>query len=145
MWDTAGEETYKAVTSVYYRGANAALIVFDMSRPKTFENVKTWTDEVLMKCGNDVLITIIGNKSDMDGKMDLQTIEEFVDLRLLRWCPTSAKDGTNVDEIFIKVAGDLIEMQNQLLSLPSVSDGPGSLFIGDENFHNESTYCCSYF
>lgn len=144
LWDTAGEEHYKAVTSVYYRGASAAFIVFDLTRPETFENVKSWMEEVYMKCGSDVLITIIGNKSDMPTKIDTQIIDDFTDLHMCQWFTTSAKDGTNVDDIFMTVTNNLIELQNQMLSLQS-SNGPGSLFLSmdEQNFH--PTYCCSYF
>ena len=145
LWDTAGEEHYKAITSVYYRGANAALIVFDMTKPESFNNVKSWMEEVLLKSGSDVLVKVVGNKSDMEAKIDTQTIDEFTDLHLCQWCTTSAKDGTNVNEIFVKVARDLIELENQMLSLPSMSNGPGSLFLTDEDLnYDSSTYCCNY-
>eukprot|EP00795_Rhopilema_esculentum_P017394 gene17394-8993_t len=145
LWDTAGEEHYKAVTSVYYRGANAAIIVFDLTKPETFENAKIWMDEVFMKCGGDVMVTFVGNKSDMDQRMDINTVDEFTDLYMCHWCETSAKTGSNVNEVFISVAKQLIDLQNQMLSLPSLSNGPGSLFIADEDLYPNSQYCCTYF
>lgn len=145
LWDTAGEEQYKAVTSVYYRGANAALVVFDLTRPETFENAKQWMEDVLMKCGSDVVVTFVGNKSDKEEKIDLQEVDEFTDLHMCHWYMASAKDATNVDQIFTKVATNLIELQNQMLSLPSMSNGPGSLFLADEDFNPNDKYCCTYF
>ena len=144
LWDTAGEEEYKAITSIYYRGANAALIVFDITRPETFENAKQWMEDVYLKCGSDVKITFIGNKCDLAQNMNTDHIEEFTDLHLSYWCLASAKDATNVDRIFRRTASDLIEMNSQMLSLPSCSNGPGSLFLSEDDLEQGKTgYCCS--
>ena len=97
-----------------------------------------------MRCGSDVLIIVVGNKSDVEPHIDTQEIDEFADLYLYQWCVTSAKDGTNVNEIFNKAARDLIRLQSQMLSLASTNDGPGSLFLAAEDFNNRSNYCCSY-
>ena len=98
-----------------------------------------------MKSGSDVLIILVGNKSDVAPKVESEAIDEYADLYLFQWCTTSAKDGKNVNEIFYKAARDLIELQNQMLSLPSISNGPGSLFLAAEDFDNQRNYCCSYF
>ena len=97
-----------------------------------------------MKCGSDVIILLVGNKSDMASEVDMREIDKFADLHMCHWCTASAKDGTNVNEIFNKAARDLIELRNQLLSLASTSNGPGSLFLTAEDLDNASYYCCSY-
>ena len=97
-----------------------------------------------MKCGSDVLILLVGNKSDMASEEDTNEIDNFADLYMCHWCTVSAKDGTNVNEVFNKAARDLIELQSQLISLASTSNGPGSLFLTAQDLDNSPNYCCSY-
>eukprot|EP00794_Sanderia_malayensis_P000371 gene371-1004_t len=146
LWDTAGEEEYKAITSVYYRGAHAALIVFDVTRPETFQSAKQWMEDVYTTCGTDVKIIFVGNKCDLSLCIDLNVVKDFTEMNLLYWCQASAKDGTNVEAIFEKVAGDLVELHDQLLSLPSLNNGPGSLFLNGNDARQSSQFCCgNYF
>ncbi len=145
LWDTSGEEEYKAVTSIYYRGAHAAIIAFDITRPETFEHAKEWMEEAYIKCGTDVKIIFVGNKCDLSPKVDLEEIRNFTEMNLSYLCTASARDGTNIKEIFRRISFDLIELQSQLLSLPSQSNGPGSLFLNDEDLRQSynNQYCCS--
>ena len=63
VWDTAGQERYRAITSAYYRGAVGALVVYDISKHSTFENVAQWLTELRDHANNDIVIMLIGNKN----------------------------------------------------------------------------------
>jgi Ras-related protein Rab-11A len=64
IWDTAGQERYKSITNAYYKGSKGAMIVYDITRRDTFDNVDRWLSELKANADSDVTIIIIGNKSD---------------------------------------------------------------------------------
>lgn len=65
IWDTAGQERYRAITSAYYRGAVGALLVYDISKHQTYENVTRWLKELRDHADNNIVIMLVGNKSDL--------------------------------------------------------------------------------
>jgi Ras-related protein Rab-11A len=65
IWDTAGQERYKALSSLYFKGAVGALLVFDLTSRESFENVIDWIKLVKEKADTNVVIILIGNKSDL--------------------------------------------------------------------------------
>jgi small GTP-binding protein len=68
IWDTAGQERFRAVTKAYYNGAVGALVVFDITNSKSFENISKWIDEAEQNTKKDTVILIIGNKDDLQGR-----------------------------------------------------------------------------
>ena len=65
IWDTAGQERYRAITSAYYRGAVGALLVYDISKHQTYENVQRWLKELRDHADSNIVIMLVGNKSDL--------------------------------------------------------------------------------
>ena len=65
LWDTAGQERYRSITAAYYRGAVGALLVYDITRPTTFEKCEEWLNELRLHAGQDVQVVLVGNKSDL--------------------------------------------------------------------------------
>ncbi|CBI30634.3 unnamed protein product, partial [Vitis vinifera] len=65
IWDTAGQERYRAITSAYYRGAVGALLVYDVTRHVTFENVERWLKELRDHTDSNIVIMLVGNKADL--------------------------------------------------------------------------------
>jgi Ras-related protein Rab-11A len=65
IWDTAGQERYRAITSAYYRGAVGALLVYDISKHQTYENVTRWLKELRDHADANIVILLVGNKSDL--------------------------------------------------------------------------------
>ena len=108
IWDTAGQERYKSITSVYYKGAKGALIVYDITSRKSFENVDKWIEEIKEKTSKDIKLIIIGNKIDLKDDREINTKEALykfkgMDIPLME---TSAAEDTNVNEAFL----DLIKI-----------------------------------
>ena len=75
LWDTAGQETFRSITQSYYKGAAVALLVFDITKKHTFENMKEWYNDIMNKCSDDVSIVIIGNKNDLKDKREVEEKE----------------------------------------------------------------------
>ena len=65
IWDTAGQEKFRAITKSYYRGAKGALVVFDLTRRDSFTNTEKWISELRANGESDLIIVLIGNKSDL--------------------------------------------------------------------------------
>lgn len=64
IWDTAGQERYRSITSTYYKGAKGALVVYDISKRDSYDNINKWINELRMNGDKDVIIVMVGNKSD---------------------------------------------------------------------------------
>ena len=65
IWDTAGQERYRAITSAYYRGALGALLVYDVSKKTSFDNVEKWLKELKEHADTNIVLMLVGNKSDL--------------------------------------------------------------------------------
>ena len=65
IWDTAGQEKYHSLAPMYYRGAAAAIIVYDITRPNTFKTLKNWVEELRNQGPKDIAIAVAGNKADL--------------------------------------------------------------------------------
>ncbi|CAB4040820.1 Ras-related Rab-19 [Paramuricea clavata] len=147
LWDTAGEERFKSLTSQYYRNADAAIVVFDLTSKKSFEEVRDhWIHAFRRVVGSTAYVALVGNKSDLleERRVDKNMFEEFASLYCIHPWETSAKDATNVQELFKSMAKELIERVAQLQSLDSA---PDSLFLHNVPDNPRSdlySYCCSY-
>ena len=105
IWDTAGQERYRAITSAYYRGALGALIVYDMTKIQTFESAKRWLKELRDHGEDDIVVMLVGNKSDLLHlkAVPVETAKQFARENNLCFIETSALDSTNVDPAFQQV------------------------------------------
>ena len=102
IWDTAGQERYKAITSAYYRGSRGALIVYDISRIETYNNVDKWITELKEKVEGSFKLLLIGNKSDLkeERKMSIETAMHKARQLNIPLMETSAFDSTNIKKAF---------------------------------------------
>eukprot|EP00163_Fabomonas_tropica_P019201 TRINITY_DN336_c0_g1_i5.p1 TRINITY_DN336_c0_g1~~TRINITY_DN336_c0_g1_i5.p1 ORF type:complete len:223 (+),score=35.50 TRINITY_DN336_c0_g1_i5:220-888(+) len=103
LWDIAGHERFGYMTSVYYKYAIAAVIVFDLSRPATFDAVVKWKEDVFSKVtlanGNPIPVILLANKCDIPGLViDREKLDRFCDEHgFIGWFETSAQNNTNID------------------------------------------------
>lgn len=106
IWDTAGQERFRNITSSYYRGAHGIIVVFDLTQRKSMTNVDEWLGEIDKHAMNSVDILLVGNKSDLVERRQVTTYDakEFAAAHGLPYIETSAKDATNVDAAFVKLA-----------------------------------------
>ena len=68
IWDTAGQEAFRSITRSYYKSSTCAFIVYDITNKKSFTNVVSWLNECREMCYKDILICLVGNKTDLDSK-----------------------------------------------------------------------------
>ncbi len=102
IWDTAGQERYRSLAPMYYRGAMAAVIVYDITQEDSFKGAKMWINEIKTKGRKNCVIVLVGNKSDLDDKrkVNKQNVYEYVHNQNILYFEASAKSGDNVERIF---------------------------------------------
>ncbi|MCX6650366.1 MAG: GTP-binding protein [Methanomassiliicoccales archaeon] len=108
IWDVLGQKTQKALHSTYYSGANGALVVCDMTRPETMANLEHWVAD-LREVAGDIPIIIIGNKCDLEMKIDKAEMQRFAAETGAPTMLTSARTGENVQEVFELLGGRVME------------------------------------
>jgi len=128
IWDTAGQERYRAITAAYYRGAVGALLVYDIAKHTTYENVERWLKELRDHADNNIVIMLVGNKSDLRHLRAVPTEEarSYAERNNLSFIETSALDSTNVETAFHNILTEIyrIVSQKQLDSDRSGGDIP---------------------
>lgn len=116
IWDTAGEETFQAITRTYYRGAVGALLVYDITRRDTFTHCAKWLEDVKNNGMKDICVILIGNKCDLESQRQVSFEEgqEFAKEHDLLFLETSAKTAKNIHESFNLSAQKIINTVNDL-------------------------------
>jgi len=153
LWDVAGHERFGTMTRVYYKYAIAAVIVFDVSRPATFDAVIKWRDDVNSKVvlANDepIPLILLANKCDIPGvTIDSPALDEFCKNNGFKaWFQTSAQENKNIDEAMQFLVNQIIEVakHNKPANLPGdhvVLDSRRNKDKGDfvDDFMNK---CCN--
>jgi small GTP-binding protein len=115
IWDTAGQERYRAITSAYYRGAVGALLVYDISKHVTFENVERWLKELRDHAEPNIVVMLVGNKSDLRHRRTVPTEEAmtFAENNSLAFIETSALDSTGVEEAFRQILTEIYRLMSR--------------------------------
>jgi len=109
IWDTAGQERYRSLAPMYYRGAAAALVVYDITSHESFTGAKTWIEELQRQGSADIVIGLAGNKMDLESKREVSKEEakQYAQENNCIFFETSAKTGENVNAIFHQIAQKL--------------------------------------
>ncbi|KAK2982196.1 hypothetical protein RJ640_024941 [Escallonia rubra] len=149
IWDTAGQERYRAITSAYYRGALGALLVYDVTKPTTFENVSRWLKELRDHADSNIVIMLIGNKTDLKHLRAVATedAQGFAEKEGLSFIETSALEALNVEKAFQTILAEIYRIISKK-SLSSDEPAPTSikegttLDVGGQEA-NTKRPCCS--
>ncbi|KAF9055908.1 GTP-binding protein RAB5 [Panaeolus papilionaceus] len=132
IWDTAGQERYKSLAPMYYRNANCAVVVYDITQSASLEKARTWIRELQRQADPSIVIALCGNKLDLAARRQVSQEEakKYADEEGLMWTETSAKTGEGVNDIFTAIA------QKLPLAAPSANragtsrTGPGGARAG---------------
>ncbi len=109
IWDVLGQKTQKALHSTYYAGANGAFLVCDMTRPETLEHLQHWADD-LRDVSKNIPIIVIGNKCDLEMRVDRLELQRFAAELGSPAMLTSARTGENVPEAFQILGQKIMEV-----------------------------------
>jgi small GTP-binding protein len=151
IWDIIGQKEYRALISRFYKNANGALIVCDLTREDTLDNLKDWISSLYGAIGK-VPIVLVANKYDLinQNSFDINDLMEVSGLYGAPWITTSAKDGENVEHAFKNLAEQMIrdslhfEKMNSLIDvldamIVDFCEVNGGLEIGMPLFKEEFT------
>ncbi|CAI5746542.1 unnamed protein product [Peronospora destructor] len=147
IWDTAGQERFQSLGVAFYRGADACVLVYDITNPKSFEKLDTWRDEFLAQAGprdSDAFpFIVLGNKVDKESERRVPKE------KAQEWCrgknvqqpiqhyETSAKEATSVEEAFQAIAGSALQKgQEDDIYVPETID------LSCTSSKRESSSCC---
>lgn len=111
IWDTAGQEKYRAITSVYYRGAVGAIVVYDITDKQSFDDLHIWMKELKQFAVTEkIVIHMIGNKSDLthERQVSFQEAKEFADEQNMKLFETSALNASNIENAFESIISGII-------------------------------------
>jgi small GTP-binding protein len=118
IWDTAGMEKYKQITSSYYRGAQGCIVVFDLTNIESFYSLQKWIDDYCQISKNQNNIYIVGNKCDLNDNFQVSNedvIKFCKNNNGFKYVQTSAKTGENVQKIFEDISKELIDRYKNLM------------------------------
>mmetsp|Transcript_25317 Transcript_25317/g.68784 ORF Transcript_25317/g.68784 Transcript_25317/m.68784 type:complete len:197 (+) Transcript_25317:108-698(+) len=106
IWDTAGQERYHSLAPMYYRGAKAAIIVYDITSPESFARAKGWVRELQRQGNPDMIMALAGNKADLEEHRAVSPDEAqaYAAENGIYFVETSAKTAANVSELFLDLA-----------------------------------------
>ncbi|NXI46442.1 RAB31 protein, partial [Galbula dea] len=106
IWDTAGQERFNSLAPVYYRGSAAAVIVFDITRERSFHSVKRWVKELEERGPENIVMVIAGNKCDLSDtrEVSVKDAKEYADSVGAVFFETSAKNDVNIEEVFQEIS-----------------------------------------
>lgn len=110
IWDTAGQERYRSLAPMYYRGASAAIVVFDLSNKDSYNGAKSWVKELMRRGDPNVVIALAGNKADLppsQRKVETEEAAAYAEENNILYLETSAKNASNVKNLFVEIAKKL--------------------------------------
>ncbi len=138
IWDTAGQERYRSLAPMYYRGARAAVVVYDITEEESFKGAKSWIKEIKQKTSN-CLIVLIGNKVDLmnNRKVNIHKVKDYANENNLIYMESSAKTGLNVDKIFTTIAHNMPAEPDDI-----GTHEPVDIMVRDEEKIRYNVYSC---
>ncbi|KAJ1698560.1 hypothetical protein LUZ63_007072 [Rhynchospora breviuscula] len=137
IWDTAGQERYHSLAPMYYRGAAAAIVVYDISSTDSFARAKKWVEELKRQGNTYMIMALVGNKVDLekDRKVHIEEGTQYAEENGLYFTETSAKTALNVNELFYEVAKRLVKARPPRQ--------PGMLLHNEARDRYRRHFCCS--
>ncbi|CUM54099.1 unnamed protein product [Debaryomyces tyrocola] len=142
LWDTAGQERFRSLIPSYIRDSHVAVICYDITNKKSFENLNKWIQDVKLERGDDVIIVVVGNKSDLNNKrqVTMEECEAYLKSINGKFCiETSTKANHNVKQLFKKIASSLPDVET---STKDETTQPETVDINIEHPKVESNSCC---
>eukprot|EP01064_Diplonema_japonicum_P005684 TRINITY_DN1377_c0_g1_i1.p1 TRINITY_DN1377_c0_g1~~TRINITY_DN1377_c0_g1_i1.p1 ORF type:complete len:211 (-),score=62.56 TRINITY_DN1377_c0_g1_i1:193-825(-) len=149
IWDTAGQERFQSLGTAFYRGADACMLVFDLTNQDSFAHLSSWHEEFIHQAGENKDFVLIGNKNDLEDKRCVSVKAAIAwsqkqakgdDQSSIPYYETSAKDNFNVEQAFMAVA------KNALKKAQKVQDDgefiPGGVKLDKTTEKKKKGGCC---
>eukprot|EP01095_Lingulamoeba_sp_RSL-Kostka_P014595 TRINITY_DN641_c0_g1_i1.p1 TRINITY_DN641_c0_g1~~TRINITY_DN641_c0_g1_i1.p1 ORF type:complete len:212 (-),score=63.67 TRINITY_DN641_c0_g1_i1:61-696(-) len=143
IWDTAGQERFLALSAQYFRNAVGALILFDITKEKSFVNVASWLETVKKYSFDDISVILIGAKCDLESERTVTTdrAQLFAEENGLQYLEVSSKDDINIEEAFVNLLNEVYlpdKLKENRIKDPLID-------VNEENLNNNNNNqggCC---
>ncbi len=149
IWDTAGQERYRSITNAYYKGAKGALLVYDITNKKSFDNLDRWISDLKINGDEKISIVLLGNKSDLESQrvISMEEGKNKAELFKFAFMETSALNGSNIEKAFDELIKEVYKDNHELFEKQAkveMKDKGIDLEQGKsgENKDNEKKWCC---
>ncbi|EDK47238.1 vacuolar protein sorting-associated protein 21 [Lodderomyces elongisporus NRRL YB-4239] len=159
IWDTAGQERFASLAPMYYRNAQAAIVVYDITKPASFIKARHWVKELHEQANRDIIIALVGNKYDLvedepelesaaEGNTDLlrkvskEEGQALADEEGLLFFETSAKTSYNVNDVFVAIGGKIPETNLSRGAQESTNEGGRIDLSTNPNAGATRSTCC---
>ena len=144
IWDTAGQERYRSITSAYYKGAKGALIVYDITRKCTFDNIDKWISDLKLNGDKNICIVILGNKSDLDDKREVSKEDGIKKSEMYKtaFLETSALNGDNIGKAFDEIIEQIIQNNKSFFEDSNKKEMDKGVNLNESNKDNDKKKCC---
>ena len=142
IWDTAGQENFRSITRAYYKNSVCALVVYDITKRESFENVQSWIQDCRNQSPKTIIMVLVGNKNDLENlrEVSYDEGEEFAKNNDMIFFETSAKTGKNVSAIFEKTSQIISQKINEnYYDLENDSCGIKVGMIDGNSFNNNTS------
>ena len=144
IWDTAGQERYRSITSAYYKGAKGALIVYDITRKCTFDNIDKWISDLKLNGDKNICIVILGNKSDLADKREVSKGDGIKKSEMYKtaFLETSALNGDNIGKAFDEIIEQIIQNNKSFFEDSNKKEMDKGVNLNESNKDNDKKKCC---
>jgi Ras-related protein Rab-2A len=142
IWDTAGQENFRSITRAYYKNSVCALVVYDITKRESFENVLSWIQDCRNQSPKTIIMVLVGNKNDLENlrEVSYDEGEEFAKNNNMIFFETSAKTGLNITKIFEKTTQIISKNINEnYYDLENDSCGIKVGMIDGNSFNNNTS------
>ena len=143
IWDTAGQERYRSITSAYYKGAKGALIVYDITRKNTFDNIDKWITDLKLNGDKNICIIILGNKSDLIDKREINKNDGIKKAEMYKtaFLETSALNGDNISKAFDELIEQIVINNKNIFQDDNENEIDKGVNLNDEKNNNKKKCC----
>ena len=144
VWDTCGQEKFRAVTRQYFKDAHGVIIVYDVNDENSFKGISLWLNEIQNNCNNkNVSIILVGNKIDLnDRKISKDEGNEFALKNGLLYAETSAKEGINIETPFENLSNDIIKKLKENQGFNETEEHKIKRVYENERRREKEVKCC---
>ena len=137
IWDTAGQERYRSITSAYYKGAKGALIVYDITRKNTFDNIDKWIIDLKLNGDKNICIIILGNKREINKNDGIKKAEMYK----IAFLETSALNGDNISKAFDELIEQIVINNKNIFQDDNENEIDKGVNLNDEKNNNKKKCC----
>ena len=144
IWDTAGHEKFRTITTSYYKSAQAIIILYDITQKSSFDHIRNWITEIDKFGKQGVLKVIVGNKLDLENNRKIKK-EDAENLALkygVKLWEVSAKDNTNIEEMFVDTIKTLLERNSKIINDIPGSSMNNNFFLNTNIKAKKKKKCC---